>query len=107
MGTTKPAPKRKIAEALARISCTELARRSKTTPGYVSLLFRGLRDGRVDTLERIADVLGVSLGELHDYLKNVRSGATASVPRGWSQPRDMNPAATKRSRSRSGAGVAA
>jgi transcriptional regulator with XRE-family HTH domain len=57
-----------LAEVLKRVSYSEIARRSGTTPGYISLLFRGKRSARMETLAKVAKVLGVGVGELHDYL---------------------------------------
>ena len=58
-----------VQDALNQMSYSEIARKSGTTLGYVSLLFRGYRGAKTDTLERLADALGVDLAELHAYLK--------------------------------------
>jgi transcriptional regulator with XRE-family HTH domain len=62
----------KIDEALKRLSYSEIARRTKTTAGYISLLFRGERSARVETLHRVATALGVSMDELYDHLRRGR-----------------------------------
>lgn len=60
-----------VQESLNKMSYSEIARKSGVTFGFCSLLFRGYRSAKVDTLERIADALGVELAELHAYLKSV------------------------------------
>ena len=94
-----------MAAALEGLNFSDLARRSQTTPGFISLLFHGQRGARVDTLGRIAAVLKVSLDDLHIYLEGVRSGPTKH---GWKPPKPKagtTPAAAGRKRPR--AGVAA
>ena len=58
-----------VQESLNQMSYSEIARKSGTTFGFISLLFRGYRSAKVDTLERIAEAMGVTLAELHSYLK--------------------------------------
>jgi transcriptional regulator with XRE-family HTH domain len=71
-----------VQESLNRMSYSEIARKSGTTFGFISLLFRGYRSAKVDTLERIAGALGVSITELHAYLKAVPK---QSERHGWSK----------------------
>ncbi len=65
----------KVTAALDQLSLRELAKRSGTTSSFISRLFRGQRDARVDTLRRIADALAVSIDELDKHLAGVKSKA--------------------------------
>lgn len=71
-----------VQESLSRMSYSEIARKSGVTFGFCSLLFRGYRSAKVDTLERIAGALGVSMAELHAYLKAVPK---QSERHGWAK----------------------
>jgi transcriptional regulator with XRE-family HTH domain len=69
----------RVEKALEGLSYSEIARETGTTTGYISLLFRGQRSARSETLAKIAKVLKVSLDDLHQYLTvKRRSGASAS-----------------------------
>ena len=48
--------------------------------GYISRLLRGERQATVETLERLAKALGVSLDEMHAHLKRISKPET---PYGW------------------------
>ena len=75
----------KVAEALRGTNYSEIARKSRTTPGFVSMLFRGKRRGKWETMARVAKVLGVSLDELHAYLSKVSKAVAAPTATnyGW------------------------
>ncbi len=73
-----------VQESLNRMSYSEIARKSGTTFGFISLLFRGYRSAKVDTLERIAGALGVTMAELHGYLKAVPK---QNERHGWAKSR--------------------
>ena len=61
-----------VQKALKTVSYSEVARRTGTTPGYVSLLFRGLRRAKMETLGKMAKALGVSVEDLHTHLTKLR-----------------------------------
>jgi cyanate lyase len=69
--TKNPRPINPVQDSLSRMSYSDIARKSGVTFGFCSLLFRGHRSAKVDTLERIAGALGVSITELHAHLKAV------------------------------------
>jgi transcriptional regulator with XRE-family HTH domain len=77
-------PMNPVQESLNRMSYSEIARKSGTTFGFISLLFRGYRSAKIDTLDRIADALGVELAELHAYLKSVPK---RDQRHGWAKPK--------------------
>lgn len=58
----------KVESALKSTNYSEIARKSGTTPGFVSLLFRGRRRAKVETMAKIAKVLEVTLDDLHGHL---------------------------------------
>lgn len=53
-----------VASALKATSYSALARQTGTTPGFVSLLFRGRRGARMTTVQKLARCLGVSTDDL-------------------------------------------
>jgi len=73
----------RVQQALKARYWSEIARATGTTPGFISLLFRGKRSARVVTLGKIAKVLGVSLDELHEYLNKARKNNRGY---GWRKP---------------------
>lgn len=76
----------KVATAYAKTSVTELAYRTGTTPSFISMLFRGKREARVDTLRRIAGALGVSVDELDTYLVSIKGQSGKMSRHGWPKP---------------------
>lgn len=54
----------KVATALKATNYSALARQTGTTPGFVSLLFRGQRGARMTTVQKLAKVLAVSTDDL-------------------------------------------
>lgn len=54
----------KEARTKAGISARELARRTGISHGAILHLEKGHREGRIDTIEFIADALGISIDEL-------------------------------------------
>ena len=74
----------KVASALKGTNYSEIARRSGTTPGFVSLLFRGQRRAKVETLSKMAKALGVTLDDLHSHILKLASTAgVKGKPDGW------------------------
>jgi transcriptional regulator with XRE-family HTH domain len=61
----------KVEQYLRATTNAELARKTGLSEGFVSRVLRGQRRGRIDNLVRLADVLGVTLDELHQYLKKL------------------------------------
>ncbi len=75
-----------VTQALKAVSYSELARRSGTTPGYISLLFRGKRSARMATMGKVAKALGVTVNDVYNYLERLarrrKSPTAASGPIG-------------------------
>lgn len=71
-----------VAQALKGLSYSELARRSGTTPGYISLLFRGKRSARMTTMGKVAKALGVTVNDVYNHLERLarRRKPPASEP---------------------------
>jgi len=89
----------RLSEVLKTMSYSEIARRTGTTPGYISLLFRGKRSTKLETLGKLSKALGVGVEELHGYLTRI----SYRNPSGKSR----KPSDTPRRRKRSTAPVAA
>jgi transcriptional regulator with XRE-family HTH domain len=64
----------KVATALKATNYSALARQTGTTPGFVSLLFRGLRGARMDTVQKMAKALSVSTDDLCRHISRLQSG---------------------------------
>jgi transcriptional regulator with XRE-family HTH domain len=69
-------------ETFRALGYSEIARRTGTTPGFISLLFRGRRHAKAETLSRIAQALGVSMDELHTHLSKISKDGRRY---GWGQ----------------------
>lgn len=50
----------------AGLTAKDLAKMAGLSPGYISLLERGLREPSAETLDRLAEVLGVSAVALYE-----------------------------------------
>ena len=61
----------RVTRALKTLNYTEIARKTGTTVGYVSLLFRGKRRAKMETMGKIATAVGVSVEDLHNHLMRV------------------------------------
>jgi transcriptional regulator with XRE-family HTH domain len=61
-----------VAAALKATNYSALARQTNTTPGFVSLLFRGLRGARMATIQRLAKELAVTTDDLCRHLSRVQ-----------------------------------
>jgi transcriptional regulator with XRE-family HTH domain len=60
-----------VQDALNRMSYSDIARKSCMTLSFISLLFRGRRHAKAETLSKIAKVLGVTMDELHSHLSKL------------------------------------
>jgi transcriptional regulator with XRE-family HTH domain len=74
----------RVTQVLKTLNYSEIARKSGTTPGFISMLFRGQRRAKVETLSRIAKVLGVTLDDLHSHLLS-RIVSKGKNNYGWEQ----------------------
>ncbi len=61
-----------VSQALKAVSQAELARRVGTTQGYISLLFRGKRSARMETMGKLAKALGVNVNDIYNHLERLR-----------------------------------
>jgi transcriptional regulator with XRE-family HTH domain len=73
------------------MSYSEVARRSGLTPSYISLLMRGLRGIRMDTVERISRAVGLEPGELYRHLQTARRRARQSARRAGRRTLRLSP----------------
>ena len=61
----------KVDVALKITNYSEIARKSGTTPGFISMLFRGHRRPKMETARKVAKAMGVSLDELDGHLSKL------------------------------------
>ena len=59
----------KVEQYLRATTNAELARKTGMSEGFVSRALRGQRQVRLPNLVKLADALGVTLDDLHQYLK--------------------------------------
>lgn len=72
----------RVARVLTTLSYSEIARRSGTTVAFVSRLFRGQRQAKMETLGKIAKALGVTLDDIYTYLGKVPKVQTVKCDNG-------------------------
>ncbi len=75
----------RVTKALKTLNYSEIARKSGTTAGFISMLFRGHRRPKMETARKVAKAIGVSLDELDTYL--LKLGEPANRYPSWEKPK--------------------
>lgn len=87
-----------IADILSRTTYAKISEDTGIARQHISYVFRGERNPSLELSSRLAQVLGVSLDELHGYLESVRSGER-EIPLTGGYPREYRAGGAKGFRS--------
>lgn len=87
-----------IADILGKTTYAKISEDTGIARQHISYVFRGERNPSLELSSRLAQVLGVSLDELHRYLESVRNGER-EVPLTGGYPREYRAGGAKGFRS--------